>query len=194
MILSATRQLWVLAAIFGLTIGSATLQTRAADDVANPQYAAWAKFKPGSSATLSCDMKVGPNAIDIHIEMTKTLVEVAADSLIVESSTKSKAMGHESNTPATKQTVKATAPAKDVKETGTADVMAAGKTYTCKVLELTGDAAAANASRPGGRPAAANAKATIYVNHDVPGGVVKMELTAGDGKVMTFILTASEVK
>jgi hypothetical protein len=112
----------------------------------------------------------------------------------VEATTTSEVMGHINTIPATRREIKATAPARDIKEVGTKDVEAGGKTYSCKVVEMTGEAASANAAKTGGAPAAGKAKLTAYINHDVPGGIVKMEMVGRDGKTMTFLLKAAEVK
>jgi hypothetical protein len=165
---------------------------RGADDVDSPRYAAWSKFKPGSSSTLSSDITAGPNTV--HIDMTSTLVSVADDQIEIESVSKVEAMGHTNNPTPVKRTIKSKVPAQDVKENGTQDVKAMDKTFTCKVLELSGNSASDAAPRNGDRPAPKDVKVVLYINGDVPGGLVKIEMTPTNGQTMTFLLSAMEVK
>jgi len=166
----------------------------AADEVDSPQYQAWAKFKPGSSATLTSDMKVGPNgSMSVHVEMTRTLVAVTPDHVEVDAASTAQVMGRGSNPTHVKSTIKAKEPAKNYQEAGAEDVKAMDKTFKCKVIKLSGEAAASEGSGRGGR-APVNAKVTVYVNSDVPGGVVKMETVAEGAPPTTFILTGMNVK
>jgi hypothetical protein len=175
----------------GWTINSTA---RAADEVASPQYQAWAKFKPGSSSTLTSDMKVGPNgSMTIHVEMTTTLLSVTPEQAEVEAVSKTDMMGRGGNPTHVKRTIKAKEPARDMKETGTEDVKAMDKTFKCKVFKLSGEAAANQGSGRGGR-GPANATVTLYVNPDVPGGIVKMETIAEGAPPFIFILSAMNVK
>ena len=172
MILSK-KSLAALAAVFALGLAFAA-PVRAADEVANPQYHAWAKFKPGSSATLTCDAKVGKQQQEIHIEMTTTLTSVTPEAVEVTSSSKVEAMGHSNNPTPEPRSISAKAPAKDVKEAGEKDVEAVGKTFKCKVIEVTGELAGSNGKKPRTGKYPTDMHATLFVNHDVPGGLVKM--------------------
>ena len=193
MIARTSKHCLVLTSLIALSL-SLISTAKAADEVDNPQYTHWAKFKAGSSSTLTCDSKVGPNAIDIHIETTTTLDSVTPDEVALTSSSKVDVMGHSNNPVPVKKTIKAKAPAHESKQAGEKDVQAMGKTFKCKVFELTGNAAAANNAKGANAKNVKDAKATIYVNGDVPGGLVKMELTGGDGKTMVFNLTAMTAK
>jgi hypothetical protein len=187
---TTAHRVWVFVAAIVFS-GMRVLPVRA-DDVDSPQYAAWAKFKVGSSETLAADITAGPNAV--HVEMTQTLVSVADDQIEIESVAKVEANGHSNNPTPIKRTIKSKAPATDVKETGTQDVKAMDKTFSCKVLELTGDTAVATTPRAGSRQPPPASKVTLYVNSDVPGGLVKLESLTADGKTTTFVLSAMDVK
>ncbi len=191
---AVSRRFWILSAL--VSLGFASAMPARADDtlVDSPRYAAWAKFKPESFTTLAMDMKMGPN--DIHVEMTRTLKSVTADEVKLTTTTVATAMGHTGNPNTREETIAAKETKQEMKETGEKDVDAMGKTFKCKVIELTGAAAAAMApqSRAHG-PAgdSANAKVILYVCPDVPGGLVKMETTNAMGPMM-FIMTAMESK
>ncbi len=192
------RKFCLVASVVALGLAGGT-PTRAADELSDsPRYAAWAKFKPETTVTLSGDTKMGPN--EVHMDMVRTLKSVTAEQVEVETSVKVAFMGHTNNPEAKKETIPAKEAKPAMKETGEKDVQAMGKTYKCKVYEISG--ADAGAMGPGGaRPhagmanaAGTEAKATIYVNDDVPGGLVKMESPGPMGAPIVFTLTATETK
>ncbi len=190
-----SHRLWVLGSIFFL--GLAAAAPARAEDVDSPQYGAWAKFKPESSSTLAADIKMGAGN-SFHIETTMTLKSVTAQQVEVEATGKVNIMGQDRTTPPQTRTIPAKETKQDRKDLGEQDVQAMGKTFKCKVYEITGGGASGLAPSPRG-PAAGganpNAKATLYVNDDVPGGVVKMDVSSGPGgQAMSFTLTAMDVK
>jgi hypothetical protein len=66
-----------------------------------------------------------------------------------------------------------------------------GKSFKCEVFEAKGNPDM-KPSRGGANAEAM--KATVYTNGDIPGGLVRIDTTGPDGKDLTFILTAMDVK
>ena len=168
------------------------MPARAGDMVDNHKYQAWAKFKPGSSSTISADIDKAGNKI--HLDMTRKLVSLDDDKVVIEVASTVTFMGHDHAAPTRQETY----PAKidkekvDIKKTGDKEIDAMGKTFKCTVYEATGDPDA-----PTGRGAVMNPdnmKATAYISDDVPGGLVRLDGKGQDGKDMTLVLTAMETK
>ena len=185
-----------------LLTGSVSFVARA-EQIDSPRYQAWSKFKVGSSHTLSGQMNAG--AMQIQTEMTEKLVEVTDDHVTVETTTTTNVMGQNHTSPPRQRTIPAKEDIKDAKQVGTEDVQAMGKTFSCKVWELT-DIGAPPAGRPGPVGGNANgnerhASGKIWASSDVPGGVVKMEFQGHSGPpgqgsdiTMTYLLKSYEVK
>jgi hypothetical protein len=192
---------------FGLVCAAALLTggvsfVARAEQIDSPRYQAWAKFKVGSSHTLSGEMNAG--GMQIQTEMTEKLVEVTDDHVAVETTTTTNVMGQSHTSPPRQRTIPAKEDIKDAKEVGTEDVQAMGKTFSCKVWELA-DVGAPPAGRPGpGGPSPDNQRkssAKIWASPDVPGGMVKMEFQSHSGAPgqgpdmnMTYLLKSYEVK
>ena len=147
----------------------------------NPQYALWAKYKPGSSATLTGD--IDSQMGKIHVEMTQTLSSITADKATVSSAETVTVMGQSRTMPAQTHDVDAKEAKEEATQTGTKDVTAMGKTFPCKVFEET-----VKGGMGGG------GKITAYVNADVPGGVVQMDVPAPGGKTGSLVMTAMDAK
>jgi hypothetical protein len=162
---------------------------RAGDAVANPKYEAWAKFKPGSSETVSADMEV--QASKIHIQMTRTLISIDDNNAVVETKSTVNLMGQDHESPARQETIPAKSDTDQLKQTGEKDIEAMNKTFKCKVYDTKGDP---NAKPTRGAPDPESMKATVYASDEVPGGLVRLEAAQKDGKELTFILTAMESK
>jgi hypothetical protein len=203
MVSHARRWAAGLVCVGAVMVAAGSARADDATAVPSPRYAAWAKCKPGTSATLSGDMDMGQMG-KIHTEITRTLVSVTPDAATVTVLSKITMMGTERPGRTRTETIPAKEPPRDMKQTGTVDVEAMGKSYKCKVYEATG-AAAGQASPVAGRPGMggpgapagynpADAKATAYISDDVPGGMVKLEVTGAAGKLVTFVLTAVDVK
>jgi hypothetical protein len=185
---------------FALVIGGATVGARA-EQIDSPRYQAWSKFKVGSSHTLSGEMNAG--GMQIQSEMTQKLVEVADDHVAIETTNTTNVMGRDHTTPPRREIIPAKEDIKDAKEIGTEDVQAMGKTFTCKVWEVT-DMPAAPAGRPGAKPddQQRHSSAKIWSSTDVPGGLVKMEMKShaggpqgqGPDLTMTYLLKSYEAK
>ena len=141
--------------------------------VDNPQYTSWAKHKPGTSVTMKMTQAMGGQNRDM--ELKQTLKEVTPDQVTIE--LQMSAMGQQM--PATPLTIKKKVTpdeakygqlppgAKaDVKEVGNETVTVAGKEYNCKVSEVTGEAQGSKS------------KGKLWRSEEVPGEVVKMEMTS----------------
>src|SRR4051812_18180307 len=63
------------------------------DKIDNPEYATWAKFKPGTSLTVKVTNTVAGNSSETVL--TNTLVEVGADKLVLEGTATTKVGGME---------------------------------------------------------------------------------------------------
>ena len=119
----------------------------------------------------------------LHLEVTQTLTAVTADAVkltqVNQATVAGKAMP---GGPPAVQTLPAKQATAGMRQTGTADVQAMGKAYPCTVYDV---------AKPAGGGAG---QGTAYVNPDVPGGVVKLVLTAPSGKTVTFVLAGVDVK
>jgi hypothetical protein len=173
-----------------LFLAVATASIARADDAAkvdNPQYGLWAKYKPGTSATLVADVDAGKKG-KVRLELTRTLRSVTSGSLLVLGVTRASVNGvaQPAGRPVP-QSIPAQVTAAEAHRTGTADVTAMGRTFACRVYEVT--------NPPGvDAPGTPANKATAYLSDDVPGGVVKLVATVAGGKTITFTLTATDVK
>lgn len=151
-----------------------------ADEIDNPQFNSWNKFGVGSSAVLEGKIDVGPTTMTMTT--TRTLKEKADDHVVIEITAASEMMGRGRSSPPISRTINKTTDKKDVTELGNEKVEAAGKTYDCKVYEMKGMS-----------PQSADAKAKVWFSPDVPGGVVKMEVTSQRGNVIQ-VLKSVDVK
>ncbi len=179
----------------GVLASAAPVWGDGAASAESPQYKAWSKFKPGASATMVADVAMGQ--MKMKVTVTHTLTSVTDTEAKVALTTTTEMMGR-TQPPKTQER---TFPAKTTgeqqpKPTGNADVQAMGKTFACKVYEVSGAAMDMSGGHGGGAAAAAGAgtKVTIYVNDDVPGGVVKMTMDTPTGMTMNFVLTAFDAK
>ena len=168
-----------------------SLPARAGEMKDNPKYQAWAKFKPGSTNTLSTDIEMGPNKI--HLDITRKLVSVTDKEIVVETVSTATVMGHDHAQPATTETIPAQTDKDEIKGTGEKEVEAMGKTFKCKVWEAAGspDSKPAPHAAPGSDM---TQKATVYTSDEVPGGLVKMETAGRAGAPIVFTLSAMESK
>jgi hypothetical protein len=166
----------------------------AADQVDNPTYKAWAKFKPGTSVTLKTESDTAGQKTEM--ESTMTLVELNADKAVIETKMSMNAGGQKMDMPATKRDEPAKidkmpegqAPdAKDkpeVKESTEEVTIPGGKQVKAKVTET-------KMSTNG-----MNITSKAWTSDEVPGGTIKMEstmdgATKGTSKIE---LTACEIK
>ena len=148
--------------------------TARAEMVENPQYKVWSKFGVGSVSTVSGDWNM--NNQKVTMTSTRKLVEKADDHVTLEVSDTMDFGGQSRTMPARKVNVPAQAEKKDVAKTGTEDVTAAGKTFSCTVYEMQ-DLVSAHP----------DVKTKFWINADVPGGIVKMLVNTPRGE-MTMLL------
>ena len=151
--------------------------------VDNPQYAAWAGRKVGTSVTLVCQGD-GPAGSAARVEVTQTLKSVTADAATVVSATKLSAQGqvHAAGRP-TVLTVPARVPPADMRQTGTDTVAAMGRSFACRVYQVAQPVAGGGSS-----------KAVAYLNDAVPGGVVKLVVANPAGGLLAFVVATVDEK
>jgi hypothetical protein len=156
-----------------------------AEQVDNPLYAAWAKFKPGSTASVKHTMHMEGNGMNMDqtFETTTKLVEVTSEKVTVESSTTmaGTTSTHSQDIAAKIDSTDKKAP----KQIGQESATAAGKSYSCKVYDLQLEQ----------NGTLVNAKA--WIADEVPGGLVKMQshITQGQMKITDeAVLSSFEVK
>ena len=183
------------AAVVLATVGAPALADDAKSKVSQ-QYAVWARFKPGSSSTLSADVDMNGQKVTVTVVQTLVSVTPTEATLTITSTMNRAGMAQAPFTQ--KRVVPAVAGTQEPKASGTADVSAIGKTFHCQVYDMTRWTGPAG-PHPGG-PARANGK--VYAADDVPGGVVKIEAAAAapaggaasSGVSMSFLLTAMDVR
>jgi hypothetical protein len=165
-----------------------------AEQIDNPAYTAWAKFKPGTSVTTKTETVSKMGGTENKMEMTTTtkLVDLKPDEATIEMTTQMKMGGADmpaSTTPPQKIPAKidkpadagGTAPKVDKKE-GTDKVEVGGKTYNTKTVETTTDANGMKTT------------AKVWQSDEVPGGMVKMESTTTGAMESTSKMTLVDVK
>jgi len=177
MLLSACGMMFVCAAV------------RAED---NPAYTQWAKFKPGTSTTITMSSDAGGQTS--KTETKSTLAEVTADKVVVEVAMSMEAAGQKMDMPAQKMDIPkkmdaqpaATPDAKPDPNTPKADTKTSDEsctvpagTFKCKCVQSTMDV--------GGNKTVSK----VWTSDEVPGGMVKMEATT-DGPMKS--VTKSELK
>jgi hypothetical protein len=180
------------AALIVVCGGVVTVATAQAQElVANPQYASWAKHKPGTSITMKMTQAMGGQNRDM--ELKQTLKEVTPDEVTVE--IQMSAMGQSMPAQPLKIKSKVTpdeakygqlppGAKADIKELGNESVTVAGQTYNCKVSEVTGEAEGTKSS------------GKLWRSEEVPGEIVKMEMNSEGamGGTMKMELVSVEKK
>jgi hypothetical protein len=149
-----------------------------AEQVENPQFTAWAKYGVGSAVTLESKMDGG-----MTMTSTRTLKEKAEDHVVLEVVTVMAMGGKKEPSRPVAQTVQAKLDAKDVKELGKEKVKAGGKTYECTAYAMKD----ASPNYIGTNP-------KVWVSPDVPGGVVKVEMSTPKGPVAQVLTRVVEKK
>ena len=145
----------------------------------------WQKFKPGSSATMVAN--IGAGGYSMQMSKKESLVEVSSDKVVIETTVSMNMGGTPRSNPPVRRTISPGSERHDeMKEVGHEKVEAAGKTWDCDVLE-----GSAMLPARGGPPTAS--KARIWINTDVPGGVVKIAVTGGPQEIV-YLLSSYEVK
>lgn len=163
--------------------------TAFAEQIDNPQYTAWAKFKAGTTVTTKSEtsMKMAGNENKTSTTMTTKLSEITPTEATVETTMESN--GTSTPLPARKIPAKidkpadntAAAPKADVKE-GTDKVEVAGKSYNAKTTETTSEA---------------NGNKTVsktWMSDEIPGGMAKMESSTSGAMEMKTTMTVTDIK
>ncbi|HEX4797187.1 MAG TPA: hypothetical protein VH370_25565 [Humisphaera sp.] len=170
----------ILKALFAFSfLAAATTTSVRAEQIDDPGYTYWAKFKPGSFSTTTTESDLG--AQKMSMQMTTTLVSVTPEKVTVEVKTTTSAGGRALTPQLVKKDVSAKRPKppnstiKESKET--VDVAVGDKTYPCHLVEETRDAMVVK----------------VWMNEKIPGGVVKMEMNT-QGMAMTTHLVEFGVK
>jgi len=180
-----------LFAVFALAATAAGQET-----VENPEYAAWAKFKPGTALTVKVVSAAANTTTEVLL--TNTLVQVGADKLVIETAVTTKAGGMEFKQPAMKRDVPKTvtlpagvkkdempAPGKKppgTVEEGTETIKVGGAEYKTKWYRIKSNT---NGVEVEGR---------TWMSDEVPGMVVKSETTVKGPMTATTKMEVVEFK
>ncbi|MEI8198292.1 MAG: hypothetical protein WCI73_20555, partial [Phycisphaerae bacterium] len=166
----------------------------AGEQIDNPQYKSWAKYKPGTSVTVKTqtDMDGSQN----EMETTTTLADLTAEKAVVETKMAVVAAGQKMEMPASKMVIPAkidkpvadpadatNTPKADVKE-GTEILEVAGQKIDCKWVQTK--------TTVGGK----NGVSKVWTSDAVPTGMVKMDTNLeGDSKgSIKMMMTALVIK
>jgi hypothetical protein len=184
-----------VAALLGLSLVAGQAARAAEEQVENPGYKSWKTHKPGTTVTMENSVSVAGQSF--KSEISQKLVEVTPEAATVEVSTKSNIPGappqqpQKVKIPAKTDKSKAT-PGQlppnvkgEMKDKGTEKVTVAGKEYSCKVYEFTGES---NGIKTSGKSRTSEA---------IPGGMVKLESTSnvgGNDAKTTIEVTKIETK
>jgi hypothetical protein len=164
----------------------ATHAALAADEsVDNPSYVSWAKLGKGSSVTHAVVTQTSGQTI--NTETTQTLVEVTPELATVEMKNKVEMMGTTRELPPQKVTFKAKVSKQQAEgqgipqgssakaePAGEEKLKVAGKEFTCKVMNFTGDT---NGMKSSGK---------MWRSEEVPGGLVRMHMDVEGAHAMSL--------
>ncbi len=145
-----------------------------AEQIDNPMYGYWAKFKPGSISRTTA--RSIASAVTMTLDIEYTLVEVTPEKITVEVKTN----GKSGDTPLKQRIARRDVPAKFDKPANTVikhsteAITVGGKTYECQVSEETRQSL--------------NMK--TWTSDQVPGGVVKAEMKSEGLSVTTLLVEA----
>ena len=139
----------------------------------------WSAFKTGSTVTLKMEMDAG--GAKVVLQMTRTLLEVAADKVVVEQKGQVTVNGMEQPETTEKEELlkdKDKDPLKVEKE-GDEEIEVAGKKIKCHWIEGTQK----------------SSKAKFWISKDIPGGVARAEMSGGElPAVVKFVAVSWEKK
>ena len=157
-------------------------QDKPAELVENPLFKYWTGCKAGSWVKMTMEMDQGGQKVET--EQVQKLLELADDKVVLEVSGKMKMAAGEFPMPARKQDVKAKEPADKVKieKEGDEEIEVAGKKLKCHWYEL--------AVQAGPKPM----KIKAWMTKEVPGGIVKTEMTPDGQKTMVMSAVEWEKK
>lgn len=167
----------VAAVAVALSAGAAT-----AEDAPNPEFASWAKFKPGTSITLKTASRLGE--LSREATVTMTLVEVGADKLVTEVAFAGKVYGIEGAAGPVKRDVPKVVAGAGKKG---ADPRRPDGTFEegTETLTISGNKIKATWYKFKSEAGGAKTEGTVWVSDDAPVSVVKQTITTTSGKFNT---------
>jgi hypothetical protein len=165
--------------------------TAAAEMVDNPQYLSWSKHKTGTKVNMKQDVAMG--AMNLSTTGSMTLLDLTPDKAVIEYATtvdiggQKQEQKNKQDIPSKVEKGKEFAPpggTGTAKEVGTEKVEVAGKSYDCKIIELTGE----------GQQGKATGK--MWHTVEIPGGMAKMDITmqAPQQGTVKMTVTGMELK
>jgi hypothetical protein len=177
-------------AVLVLGPGGATAQ----DKVDNPEFANWSKFKKGTSVTLKSVSSF--NNMSSEASITSTLVEVGADKLVIEMTSSVKSGGMEfKGEPMKRDVSKTVTLPKDFKkedfakgkppgtyEEGTETIKVSGMEFKTKWYKYKADVEGTKT------------EAKMWMSEDMPGIMVKSEMTTSGAVATTTKMEVTELK
>jgi hypothetical protein len=166
----------------------------AQDKVDNPEFANWSKFKKGTSVTMKSVSSF--NNISSEVTITSTLVEVGADKLVIEMTNVVKAAGMEiKGEPAKRDVTKTVTLPKEFKkedfaggkppgtyEEGTETLKVGGTEFKTKWYKYKADVNGVKTD------------AKMWMSEDMPGIMVKSEMTTSGAIATTTKMEVTEFK
>lgn len=166
----------------------------AADTIPNPEFNSWSKFKKGTSVT----MKVASVAAEVKSEIvtTTTLVEVAADKLVLETESAIKINGMEIKMPAEKRDVLKTLelPEGTKKEDVTAGKPPGATEEGTETLKISGVEVKTKCYKYSGEVAGTKTESKVRVTAELPGTMVKSVTTATGASTSTTTVEVTAFK
>jgi hypothetical protein len=185
----------MVAALLGLSLVAGQAARAAEEQVENPAYKSWKAQKPGTTVTMESSSAVAGQTF--KTEITQKLIAVTPEAATVERTTKINVPGVPPQ-PAQKMQIPAkvdksratpgqlpTGVKGEMKDKGTEKVTVAGKEYSCKVYEFTGES---NGVKTTGKS---------WTSEEIPGGMVKLESSSnvgGNDAKTTIEVTKIETK
>ena len=156
---------FVAFAVLGLVLSASTVR---AEDVDNPEYVQWSKFKVGSFVTMKMETETGGNKTEM--ENTTTLVELTKEKAVIETKGHMMMGGNKIDIPANKREI----PAKVKKaeggkgegpkaKEGNEEIEVGGKKVKCKTVEADTEASGMKTH------------SKTWMCEEIPGHVAKME-------------------
>ena len=148
-------------------------------DKDDPRYKYWSSCKVGSWVKTRMSMDQG--GVQFEMDQVQKLIDIADDKVTLEISGTRKFNGKELPMPPRKQDIRAKYKEGDVliEKEGDEEIEVAGKKFKCHWLELT----TRNGPNPG--------KMKAWMTEEVPGGVIKAEITPPNNPV-PLVMTAVE--
>ena len=159
-------------------------RTAPAEEIPNPEFVSWSKFKPGTSITTKMTSTIGN--LSTGATVTVTLLEVGADKLVTEVSGAAKVNDTAGAFPSMKIDITKTATGPNApKQDGAANGRPAGTfeegTETLKIAETE---IKARWFKFKSESDGVKTEGKVWVSDDVPGSMVKQEMTRVSGAVI----------